>query len=374
MFYETILWLTIFVVTLIVMLAGMFFLVVKISRFSFIKKVTRENSKLGKLLSTFILLICIVLMAFILGRVNSIVIVIGLMLFWLIADFIVWIANKITKGKINNTEKIAVYAAFIFTLLYFVIGWFNAHNVVKTEYQIDTDKITESVKVVLISDSHLGTTFDGEGFAREISKIQENNPDIVLITGDYVDGSSSYEDIITASAALGTLQTKYGVYYCFGNHDRNFYERNASFTEEQLVTELEKNNVIILQDEIVELPCGVTIIGREDASVKSRMPIARLMEQVDTSDFVIDMNHQPSDYDAEEAAGVDLVVSGHTHGGQLIPIRQVGVIVGATDKIYGREKRSNTEFVVTSGISDWALDFKTGCISEYVIINLNKAN
>ena len=66
-----------------------------------------------------------------------------------------------------------------------------------------------------------------------------------------------------------------------------------------------------------------------------------------------------------------MVISGHTCGGQFIPINHVGELTGENTKCYGYEKRGNTNFIVTSGISDWAFKFKTGCKSEYVVINVN---
>ena len=86
--------------------------------------------------------------------------------------------------------------------------------------------------------------------------------------------------------------------------------------------------------------------------------------------FTIVMDHQPADFDAEAAAGVDLVLCGHTHGGQMIPINHVGEWLGINDLVYGLETRGNTQFIVSSGISDWALQFKTGCHSEYLIVDL----
>ena len=95
-----------------------------------------------------------------------------------------------------------------------------------------------------------------------------------------------------------------------------------------------------------------------------------LIMGIDVKRYMIVLDHQPNDYAAESAAGVDLVLSGHTHGGQLIPISYVGEWLGANDRTYGREKRGTTEFIVTSGISDWAIGFKTGTKSEYVVLNL----
>ncbi len=70
---------------------------------------------------------------------------------------------------------------------------------------------------------------------------------------------------------------------------------------------------------------------------------------------------------------MDLVLSGHTHGGQMIPFNRMGEWLGLDDKIYGMEKRGDTSFIVTSGISDWAIKFKTGCKSEYVVIDVQGA-
>jgi len=68
----------------------------------------------------------------------------------------------------------------------------------------------------------------------------------------------------------------------------------------------------------------------------------------------------------------DLVLSGHTHGRHIFPAGLIGLISGANDKVYGAEHIDNTDFVVTSGISGWAIPFKTGTISEYVVIDINQ--
>ena len=101
-----------------------------------------------------------------------------------------------------------------------------------------------------------------------------------------------------------------------------------------------------------------------------RKSMNELMRQTDGGKYVIVADHQPTDYDNQAESGADLVLSGHTHGGQLFPFNQVGKWIGANDLVYGHERRKNTDFIVTSGISDWAIKFKTGTRSEYVIINV----
>ena len=87
--------------------------------------------------------------------------------------------------------------------------------------------------------------------------------------------------------------------------------------------------------------------------------------------YIIVLDHEPTDYENESTSASDLVVSGHTHGGQLLAIKYIGELTGVNDKTYGYERISDTDFIVTSGISDWALVFKTGTRSEYVMINVN---
>ena len=133
----------------------------------------------------------------------------------------------------------------------------------------------------------------------------------------------------------------------------------------------------VLEDEIVPIGDAFWLIGRQDASEElgfggGRASMAELTQRLDTARYSIVLDHQPHDYDAEAASGVDLVLSGHTHGGQLIPLVQLirWFHLHGDDAVYGQERRGDTDFLVTSGISDWAILFKTGCRSEYVIIEI----
>ena len=133
----------------------------------------------------------------------------------------------------------------------------------------------------------------------------------------------------------------------------------------------------MLQDEIVTINDRFYLIGRQDASEAlafggTRTDIAALTAGLDRSKFAVVLDHQPRDYAAASAADVDLLLSGHTHGGQMIPLMQLArwFHIGGNDLVYGTEHRGKTDFIVTSGISDWALLFKTGCRSEFVIIDI----
>jgi predicted MPP superfamily phosphohydrolase len=222
--------------------------------------------------------------------------------------------------------------------------------------------------MALIADSHLGATLNGEEFGEQIKRIEEQEPDILLIAGDFVDDDSSKVDMVAACKALGEMKTRYGVWFAYGNHDEGYFD-GRDFTADELAQELNKNGVHTLADK-AETAGDLCIVGRKDQRMGSREELADLLKGVDRSKYIVVLDHEPTDYENESGTDADLVLSGHTHGGQLFPMGQIAVALGINDRAYGYEKRDSTEFLVTSGISDWAIDFKTGTKSEYVLIDL----
>lgn len=284
--------------------------------------------------------------------------------------------SKCKEGK-QEKEYPRYYAgacALGITAAYLACGWYFAHHVTRTAYVLDTEKQVGSLRIVQIADSHVGNTFSGEGFLKHVQAIQSEHPDIVVVTGDFVDDDTSKEDMEAACEALGTLETTYGVYYAFGNHDKGYYgPEYRGYSGDDLIAELKENHVEALQDETVLFGGSFCLIGRQDRSESQkggRASMEELMENIDAGKYTIVLDHQPHDYEAQAAAGVDLVLSGHTHGGQLFPFNHMGEWLGLDDKTYGLEQRGNTNFIVTSGISNWAIQFKTGCKAEYVVVDV----
>lgn len=365
-------WLFILGGTFALALAGVVFLVTRVQKFKVIEKLSGDKKKKKFWLSFAVVSVFAVLISVCMGMINLLIVTIYLTLFWMISDGIVRLVGKHLK-KVNECGfyLAGVLAVFVSTA-YLSLGYYNAHHVIVNEYDISTEKDVEPIKIVLISDAHIGSTFDGEKFGKYIEKINTLRPDIVVIAGDLIDSDSKREEILKAVDSFSKLNTKYGTYFVFGNHDKSFYgaESQGGLSTKDFRTKLEKNGVIVLEDNVAELSNGYTIIGRRDKSDNKRLSIAELMQKVEKDSFVIDINHQPNDYQDESAANVDLVLSGHTHGGQLFLIREVGTWMGANDKTYGYQKIGNTNFIVSSGISDWAIDFKTGCKSEIAVINI----
>lgn len=350
------------------------YLSTRVAKFYCIQGVTKNIETRKAVVCGGIVFGAFAIIALILNFMNAIVCAIYFALVWLICDFVFYVIQRIQKQhfKCYYAGGIAV----VLGVMALSAGWYLDHHVWQTDYVLKTDKNVGDIRLVMFADSHIGTTFNAQGFAQHVETMQAQNPDIVAVIGDFVDDDTSRENMIAACQALGKIKTKYGVYFVFGNHDKGYYgAARRGFSGQDLIAELEKNNVKVLLDEAILIDDRFYLIGRRDASVEKfarglRRSMSDWSQELDNSKYMIVLDHQPTDYKNQEESQVDLVLSGHTHGGQLFPFNQVGKWIGANDKIYGHEKRRKTDFIVTSGISDWAIKFKTGTKSEFVVVEI----
>ena len=316
------------------------------------------------------------MLALCMDTVNAVVCVMYAAMIWAACDAAFWMVKKCVRK--DFARYYAGWAALALSVLALGGGWHAAHHVRQTEYELATPKDVPDLKVAMLADSHLGTTFDSEGFAGHLEKIQAQHPDVLVVVGDYVDDGTSREDMMRATKALGQIKARHGVYFVSGNHDKGYFgAARRGFSEQELFDELKSNGIKMLRDESVLIGDAFYLIGRRDLSEVreqggARASMGELVSGLDKEKYMIVLDHQPADFAAQADARVDLVLCGHTHGGQLFPFNQVGKWIGANDLVYGHEKRGDTDFIVTSGISDWAIRFKTGTKSEFVVINIRK--
>ena len=352
----------------IITLAAAGFVVTRIHRLSFIKKLSEKNAFLSW--GAAVLPVLLIGLFCFINVFTMVIVLLHFFVGFLIADIISFIVRKASKK--NFSYDIQTFSAIAFTIVYLCVGWFAAHHVFITNYTFFTEKeIGEDIRIVEIADSHLGITLDGKDFAEQMERVQKTEPDAVVIVGDFVDDDTEKQDMIDACKSLGRLKTKYGVFFVYGNHDEGYYNYR-NFNSEELCTALRENGVVILSDENLLIDDKFYIVGRKDRSMPERMEAKSLTETLDDSKYIIMLDHQPNDYEKEARTEADLVLSGHTHGGHIFPAGQLGLLMGANDRIYGVEERNNTVFVVTSGISGWAIPFKTGTFSEFVVIDIKQ--
>ena len=365
-----IIWLLMYAVLFLACFGCVFYLSRKLRKHQLL---WRHSRRKPTLLSYAIVLIPLAVLWVWLGFINMIIILLHLTLFWMLSELL----QKAVERKKPLRHNYAGVLALLLTAAYLCTAGVMAFHVRQVDYTITTEKEVGSLRVALIADSHMGTTFGGTGFAKQLQKIEAQNPDVLVIAGDYVDEDTTRKEMEDACRALGQMHTTYGIYYVLGNHDWGNYTNSREFSGEDLVAALEENGVTVLRDEAAVIDGRFTILGREDASEelysgKARENMETLMEKAEDGTYTIVLDHQPRDYAAQAAAGADLVLSGHTHGGQFFPMAQLmdGLHVGGNDLVYGHKQVDNTDFIVTSGISDWALIFRTGYGSEFVIVNI----
>ncbi len=310
-----------------------------------------------------------------LNFINAVVVVTHIAVVMLAVEFT---AFCLRRCGVRFSSKLQFCSAMLLSAAALGWGWYCDHHVWRTEYSLTTAKNIPDLKILMFADSHVGATFGADGFAKHVEVMKEENADAVFIVGDFVDDDTSKEDMIASCRLMAELKAPYGVYFVLGNHDRGYYgSARRGFSVTELTDELQKNGVTVLKDQIVSAG-GINVAGRLDYSVVreqhgTRLSPAELMAKAAPGGYTVVLDHQPVEYDLLGASGADLVLSGHTHGGQLFPLNQVGRMIGAVDRVYGHEKRGSADFIVTSGISNWALKFKTGTRSEYVVINIKGA-
>ena len=248
----------------------------------------------------------------------------------------------------------------------FTYGNTNYWHKKKVVLNVGIDKPMErSLRIIGISDLHLGYTIGRDEAAKWVDMINKKKPDMVLIAGDIVDSDVSpnmqdkvYEELKRISAPLG-------VYACLGNHD--YYagvEQSAEF--------MKLSGITLLKDTALLVDNRFYVIGRDDRTNPNRKSLDGIVNGLDKDKPMILLDHQP--YNLEEArnAGIDLQLSGHTHNGQVFPINLITSAVYECS--YGFTRRGKTNIYVSSGIGIWGGKFRIGTDSEFVVFNVTGNN
>ncbi len=251
----------------------------------------------------------------------------------------------------------------------FVYGADNMAQIRETRYTLTTQKPIrqEGWRIAFLSDIHYGTIQDEALVETYVEQINALAPDIIVLGGDIVEEGTTPEAMREVFAKLGKLRATYGVYFVYGNHDRHMAPVANSYSEAELAAAIEENGIIILQDETLLLEGELYLIGREDAS-RSRVGISALAQDAPENAYVISLDHQPKNPEASAVAGVDLTLSGHTHGGQIFPAGYVLELFGGMP--YGLYQTGSHSAIVSSGFAGWGFPIRTQGHCEYVIVDI----
>jgi len=234
----------------------------------------------------------------------------------------------------------------------------------RVELTLHIDKQTagnKPLKIVAVSDIHLGYGIGKKELQKWVELINNEHPDVVLIAGDVIDTSIKPLYHQHMAETFKEIKATYGIYTCLGNHE---YISDVS----KSIKFLESAGIQVLKDSVALVDDLFYIVGRDDRSNPRRKLLRQLTDSLDRSKPVIVLDHQPYHLEEAEKNQVDFQFSGHTHRGQVWPISWV------TDKIYedshGYLQKGNTHIYVSSGLGIWGGKFRIGTQSEYVVVNL----
>ena len=234
------------------------------------------------------------------------------------------------------------------------------------EYSVEIPQRSSEIrqlKIAFTADFHLRETTSRRLMDRFVEKVNAASPDIVLIGGDALEGDRQGERLDEFQAQFRRLKSKYGVYGVPGNHDL----RGAS-----AMTFFDQAGIRLLQDAVEQIDNAFYLVGRNDGRFKGRKSINELLQDCDRSLPVIVLEHRPTDLDNVSQSSADILLSGHTHNGQLFPVNFI------TKRYYelswGYILKNRTHVFVTSGIQVWGPPVRTAGSSEILIVNVSFRN
>lgn len=238
-----------------------------------------------------------------------------------------------------------------------------------TSLEIDIPKNAgnmKSLRAVMMSDIHLGTLIGNGHFEKIVEKVNVIQPEIIFLAGDILD--EDLEPVIRQNIGetLRQLKAPLGVYAVMGNHE---HIGGASDAYEYLTN----HGIRIVRDSVVKINQSFYLVGREDRdkprfSGKERLPLEVLMEGIDQEFPVIMMDHQPFYLEKAADLGVDLMLSGHTHHGQLWPINFITRAIYTIS--YGYGKIGNMHAYVSNGVGTWGPPVRVGNRPEIVELKI----
>ncbi len=281
-------------------------------------------------------------------------------LLFLVLDLAAWVLPQLRSYL--HSSLYGTLGVLLVLLGLFIYGNTRYHDKVRVEHDLSIAKpMSRPLRIVGISDLHLGYTIGREELARWVDMINQEEPDLILIAGDLVDGDVRPVLRDSMYLELNRLQARLGVYASLGNHEYIGGEAQDS----QVYS---KTNIRLLRDEAVLVDSSLYIIGRDDRSNPKRKTLAELTARLDRSKPLLLMDHQPYHLEEAEAAKVDFQLSGHTHQGQVFPINLI--VSRMYEQSHGYLRKGATHYYVSSGLGLWGGKFRIGTQSEYAVITL----
>ncbi|MEU3482624.1 metallophosphoesterase [Streptomyces sp. NPDC033754] len=217
-------------------------------------------------------------------------------------------------------------------------------------------------RIAVVSDIHLGPILGRAHSQRIVDAINSTQPDLIAIVGDLVDGT--VENLGPAAEPLARLRARHGAFFVTGNHE---YFSGA----DAWVDHVRELGLRPLRNERVEIAAGFDLAGVDDVAGESEgqgPDFGRALGDRDRARAAVLLAHQPIVIHDAVRNGVDLQLSGHTHGGQLWPGNYLAELANPT--VAGLERYGDTQLYVSRGAGAWGPPVRVGAPSDITIVEL----
>lgn len=233
---------------------------------------------------------------------------------------------------------------------------------------VTLDKLQASMsgfRIAVVSDIHLGPLLGRSHTERIVRMINEQEADLVAIVGDLVDGTVA--ELGEAAAPLRDLVSRHGSFFVTGNHE--YFSGH-----EQWIAELDRLGVNPLRNEGLTVAGGIELVGVNDVTGKSYNDgpdFDRALAGRDKKNPLVLLAHQPVQVSDASSHGIDLQLSGHTHGGQMVPFNFVVPL--QQPSVAGLSKVDDTWLYVSRGAGFWGPPVRVGAPPDITMIELKSA-
>lgn len=269
-----------------------------------------------------------------------------------------------TARKKKHRSFLKKFTIFLIILIIGLIIWgkFGEPNILTiNEYKVESDNLPDSfngVKVIHFSDIHYGTGFNEKRLKNLVNKINSMKPDIVIFTGDLIDKNynATDSDIKTVINYLSKIESKLGKYASVGNHD--FYNENFDNIMYDSGFNVLKNNYDTIYNKTNK---PIVIYGIDNITYGNPKVSTLTNKAIDNISYKIVILHEP-DYIDEfiNNYDVDLILAGHSHGGQAkLPLIKPFYLPDNAKNYYDKfYKVENTDIYISNGVGNSIVDFR----------------
>ena len=281
---------------------------------------------------------------------------------------------KKEKKEQNNKKShtLIIYFILIISILFLYSRYIEPFHLIVNEYKIESKNVPKSfdgIKIVHFSDVHYGTTVDNKYLNKIVDLINKQKPDIVVFTGDFFDKRKniSEKEISNINNTLSKINSNLGNYAVNGNHDIKYLKKFEEVMNNNFTVLNNEEKLIYYKDSI-----PISIAGFTDArETETNYEILN-----NNSNYRIVLIHEPDEYSKIKDYNFNVIMSGHSHGGQVrIPLIGKVYTPDGSKKYYDNYYKFNDkEMFISYGIGTSLFDIRFNCTPSINLYRLYAQN